>query len=239
MNRGILIWFMVALGVAMTTSSCDEGTMVMHHISVLHDVTDEHIGRPEADGLIELTGIGDMKWDGIDFKYSIVSDVEYGTVERIRLEPENAYYGNTLLRKKAVDEFTAELNEVVSKQEVGSKRYSIIFPMVIREANRLARQTDGHRRHLVVYSDLMENSPGISLASQGFNGFDAQRSEKLWGKMESFYGTSLVDSLDGIEVHFIYRAKDYNDSKRFSTISGMYGRFLEERGAIVNVSGNL
>ncbi len=234
----ILILVIAISGLIISTSSCNVKENRFNHISVLYDITDEHIVKPEGESILNVSGSNGMKWCGIDFLFSTISDVEYGAVDRIILEPANEYFSNAMVRKKQLSKFKEELNAAISKQEVDGKRYSIIYPVIVREANRLAQQSSVQSKHLIVYSDLMENSPGFSLASYRVSSGTSE-SDKLMHKLQSQYGVTLADSLEGLQVHFIYTASDYKDSKRFSAIASMYKRFFQERGATVNISANL
>jgi len=234
---------MVAIVATILCPSCSQWDMEakVRYVTVLQDITDEHIAMPKPDRLISELELDADSWLGIEFRYGFVSDVEYNTEYVLALPSENSWTGNEFSRKKKIETFSAELEEILLSLKIGKKMNSVVFPVVIREVNRLARiegQNTG-KKTLFVFSDLVENASGLHFHKRKWERDDTVKTAKIWHDMESLYGVELEEDLSGINVHFLYQAKGFGDSKRFSGVSNMYRHFLESHGATVTIAANL
>jgi hypothetical protein len=110
-----------------------------------------------------------------------------------------------------------------------------MYTPIARELELLSK-SKSQRRILIVYSDLMENTESLSF-------YRKQDFEKLKTKPEQvqkyFEALAPINTLTGIEIYFIYQPTDTKSDERFRIISGFYKKFLESKGAEVNISANL
>lgn len=232
---------MVAIVAIMLVSSCSMCNMEtgVRHITVLQDVTDEVITVPEPQKLVSELGLDTKSWEGMELKYGIISDTEYTNEEVLSLPAESSWMGNEFQRKKKVEDFIMDLEGLVNSIERGNRPHSIIFPVIVREVNRLSEIEEDGEKTLIVFSDLMENAPNLSCHNRNVRNMDVARADKLWSGLVSNYNMALTDNLEGVEVRFVHKTQGYGKSRQFSNLSDMYRRKLESKGAQVSISANL
>ncbi len=222
---------------AVLMASCTKKEV--RHVTVLQDVTGEAISVPEPKTLIAELGLDAKSWKGVEFKYGIIGDTEYTREEVLSLPAESSLMGNEFERKQKGEDFMLGLETLMGSLERGNRPHSIIFPVIIREVNRLGKIVEPGEKTLIVFSDLMENAPTLSCRNRNVGNMDREKAAKLWQGLVSNYGTDLGQDLTGVEVRFIHGARGYEESRQFSNLCDMYRRALEGRGATVNVSANL
>lgn len=232
---------MVAIVAIISNTSCTvfETETEVRRITVLQDVTDEAITVPEPKELVAELGLDTKSWEGMELKYRIISDAEYTNEEMLSLAAESSWTGNEFERKKKVEDFIMDLETLVASIERGNRPHSIIFPVIIREVNRLSEIEGKGTKTLIVFSDLMENAPNLSCHNRNVGNMDVARADKLWSSLVSNYGMALTDNLEGVEVRFVHASVGYDKSRQFSNLSDMYRRMLESKGAQVSISANL
>lgn len=204
--------------------------------SVLGDITDSLLSKPDTNGILGFYDTGNQ-WDGRMFRFSELSNVSYTQVKEVKLEAANQWFSNEFDRAKEISGFKNKVSAILAnagKDAIGKTNSSIYLPIAM-ELNRLAK-SKAQRRILIVYSDLMENTPDMSF--YGKSGFELLKANHVLLRK---YFTQLLSlqNLSGIEIYFIYQPINPQQDKYFQAVSEFYRELLEMKGAKVNIQANL
>ena len=171
------------------------------------------------------------------FKFQNLSDVSYNQRSQVRIEPQSKWLSNEMERQGEIKKFKIAIEsklEQIPSNTIEKENSSIYLP-IVRELNQLS-QSKSDRRILVVYSDLMENTPEFSFYRKGDFELVKNQPDSLQKRFEK---ELLISPLGGIEIYFIYQPKDIKSDGRFQLISEFYRNLLESKGAKVTISANL
>jgi len=214
-------------------------------ISVLWDITDSTIGRPTSDEILRMYHLeGNQMWDGADFRFSTLSNVNFNHTEVLRLPSRNKWLSNELERKKEIRTFKSKIAFLIDTPQTDSegKPNSSLYWPLFAELKRIGDQSGEigefsiKRRIMVIQSDLMEHNIKLSL-------YDSKQLHAFISDPKSNYflteNIAHLPELTNIEVYLLYRPKDALDSQRYTLISEVLKNLLEEKGAKVYRSANL
>jgi hypothetical protein len=218
--------------------SCTASKPVTTEIAVLRDITDRQIAQPELTEIMSLFNFSEnFMWNGAIFHFGDLSDISYTPKAMAKIEVENEWSSNELARKKKIEKFKNEMKEILSNADTDSagKNHSSIYLPIARELNMLSKSS-AQKRVLLVYSDLMENDMNVSLYSK--ENFQMLQSNP--GDFKKLLEKRLqIQSLYGVEVHFLYQPENILEDEQFKFVSEFYKNLLEEKGAQVTISANL
>jgi hypothetical protein len=206
-------------------------------IAVLRDITDKHLSQPDATEILKLYDLTNNKWNGDVFYFSNVSDVSYNKNSEAKLAAQNKWLSNEFERDKEIQKFKSDVSTIISsaeKETIGKNNSSVYLP-IARELLRLS-QSKSEKRILIIYSDLMENDPDVSLYNK--REFELLKSNPDKVK-QLFNSWQPLPALSGIEVYIVYHPANTNTDKEFNTVSAFYKSILESKGAKVYISANL
>lgn len=207
-------------------------------ISVLKDITSEHLAQPKSNEVINLINLtNNNKWNGVVFRFSNVTDVSYLPVQKIKIEAENEWLSNELERSKSIEEFNTGVKNILTNSEkdsIGRNHTSVYTPIQMELERLYASKAD--KRILVVYSDLMENNLEESLYSKG-----KIRLSQIGGESLKliFENAEPLPDLNGVHIYLIYQPVDAEMDREYKIISEFYRKLLESKGAKVNIGANL
>lgn len=207
-------------------------------ISVLRDITEQHLAEPNADEIIYQFGLTDgHNWNGAMFRFAHISDISYSKVSEIKIDASNKWLSNELQRKKEIQNFTKGVENIIAQAENDSigRMHSSVFLPIVNELNRLSK-SKSHKRILVVYSDLFENNLDVSLYSKGRLDVSQLNVDSLKSLFE--HEQPLPD-LTGIEVYLIYQPANAEMDREYKIVSEFYRKQFENKGAKVIIGGNL
>jgi len=205
---------------------------------VLRDVTERQLATPDAAEILALCDLsGNKKWNGARLTFSDVTDVSYNEARRVSIEGANQWLSNEPERDKEIRDFTNQLNGVITAlagDTIGRPHSSIYLPIARQLA--LLSASKAARRILIVYSDLMENDPGMSF-------YDPSWSLRLQSDPDSVKKVldrwQALPPLTGIDVYLVFRPKNATEDGQYRIASGFYQHLLEAQGARVHIGANL
>ncbi len=229
----IVIVAMIALAAC---SNIDKRTSTDY--SVIRDLTDSTTVMPDEDALVVDLGIDANIWNGIDFTFFNVSDVSYTPHRRISLTTGGDRLASSeFTRKREVTAFKAKLMALLdsARRDTAGREHSSIYLPMAGELTRLAA-SNADRKVLVVFSDLMENTPDLSF-------YNSRTFAQLLTDQETIsnqlsFKANLPD-LAGVEIHFIYEPKNAKDDATYRRTSSFFKTLFESKGAKVSISANL
>lgn len=205
-------------------------------VVTLHDITDIHIAQPDTQEILSLFDLQN-KWNGGTFQSIDLTDVSYNQIKQAKLEPRNKWFTNEFDREKEIKKFTDEVVKIIinhTKFKTEKANSAIYFP-IATELNKL-KNIKAQRRILIVYSNLMENTANLSFYQK--DGFEKLKTNPEQIR-EIFEKQETLETLNGIEVYFIYQPTENQSDQRFQIISRFYKKLLEDKGAKVTISANL
>lgn len=206
-------------------------------VSIMRDLTDMELARPDAAQIIPLFGLTTNKWAGAKFQFHDISDVSFNPVTEVSIPPANDWLSDEYKRNKDIKSFYGEIAQAIidsTKEKIGRTHSSVYLP-IANELNRLA-QSSANRRILILYTDLMENDQNFSFYSKATFAQLKNNPEKI---VEHFKTEQPLSRLDGIEVYLIYQPKDAATDLQYQLVSGLYKAMLEKAGAKVTITANL
>ncbi len=219
-------------------SGCNQLATEQMAFTLIRDVTDSNITYPKAKEIYPRFSLEENFWQGVNFRLTFIEDVEYGPEYNAILPGEAALTSNELERKKEIKNFRETIEGILNKPQISTRDYSVVYPVIVREINRMAKLPNMNRKVLAIYSDLIENTDLISLLGADREALKSD-SGKVWKTFQQKYGITLQNDLKGLEIYFVYQAKDIQSSHDFSAISALYRKELEKRGAQVFITANL
>lgn len=234
--KAILSALTIITGLVFMASCIEEKTAPTTEIVVLRDITDKSKPKPNVNELTGLLGLKANSLQGAIVAVRNISDVSYTSRHVAELLPENKWMVNEFERANDIKKFSAEIATLLAIETVDSgKAYSSIYLPLARELNEISK-SKSDKRILLLYSDLMENTPELSFYKNEDFELLKNQPDLLLKRLEK---ELLLNPLGGIEIHFIFQPKDNKSDKRFQIISEFYKRMFEQRGATVIISANL
>ena len=207
-------------------------------VVVLRDVTDSFAAHPNAGELLALFDLrGAQPWSGARLRVSSITDVSHNRVSEARLDPANKWLSNELERGRHIERFEADVVRIVDNSgAVGTgKNHSSVFYAVAQQLTYLSG-SGADAGILIVYSDLMENTPELSFYDTRVLAALRERPDEVVRAWEGRLGPA---TLAGIDVYLIHQPASAADDAAYQTVSGFYRQLLEGKGARVTVSANL
>lgn len=203
---------------------------------VMRDVTENQLAVLSAEEIYLLTHLTD-KWNGATVVFTDLTDVSLNNVKEINIAPANNWLSNEPERDREVAKFKTQLFLLVSsfQQDTVGRSHSSIYLPIARELNKLSK-SNADKKILVIYSDLMENEPDFSFYSK-------EKFQLLKTNPDSveniFSHEQPLNSLSGIEVHFVFQPKDAFADAQYKLVFAFYKNMLEKHGATVYLGANL
>ncbi len=204
-------------------------------VSVIQDITDEQVAKPQFEEIESLFDFKNNQWDGAVFSYSTLTNVSLNQSLKITLKSQKLYTSNEFERSKDLDEFIKSIKGILDKKsEIGKRNSSVYIPIV--HALQLLKETKANKKFLLIYSDLMENDPGMSL-------YDAKLLQEMIDEPDSvlkrFEQKGILPELNGISIYLIYRPNSIESDARFQIVSTFYKHVFGQKGAQVYIRANL
>ncbi len=232
----ITIWILITAIAVTLIVSCTMQKPPTTEITVLFDITDTQLAQPNSDEILGLCNLQN-KWNGVTFRFIDLTDVSYNSMSVARLEAQNEWLSNEMERDKEIKNFKSEVSTIIANKKndmTGKNNSSIYFP-IVNELNSLSNSY-AEKKVLIIYSDLMENTEALSFYRKEDLSLLKGNPIQVQEKLEKL---TVINSLSGIDVWFIYQPLNNKSDQDFQTVSGFYKRLLESKGAKVTVSANI
>lgn len=210
-------------------------------ITVLNDVTDPRMIKPDAEFPLALCELDKEKNKAVFFRLTSTTDMLLNPAWELYLstaammEKENST-DDPYFREKHVLAFYDKVRQVTENNNtnaIDSTRYkhSECFRSICREIELLQKKK-WTSSILIIYSDLQENSDIENMYNQ-----DTIDTAKI---KQDFSKTKLLSgNLSRLSAYFIFQPKNREEDKRFMAMYEIYQKLLEEKGANVFLqSGN-
>lgn len=206
-------------------------------VSEIIDFTDKMIATPKPDNVNALFNLNNNKWSGGVFRLLYITNVSYNPMSGAKIEAENEWLSNQFQRAEKVKMFYTEITKIISdisKEDVGKDNSAVYFP-VAKELNRLSQST-ANKKILLIHSDLMENTTGMSF-------YDKQTLSLLKTNSDSikkyFESQMELKKMDGIKIYLIYQPINIREDEDYKVVSNFYKNLFESKGAEVEITASL
>ncbi|MCX6232936.1 MAG: hypothetical protein NTZ33_15510 [Bacteroidetes bacterium] len=207
-------------------------------ISVIIDITDPLTAKPKSTEVISVINQKNNKWSGADFRLLYITNVSYNPMFEAKIESENEWLSNQFQRAEKIKKFYAEINTIISNtsnETIGKDNSAVYFTMA-KELNRLSQSSKATTKLLLVYSDLMENTPKMSFYDN--DTFDKTKTAP--NTIQQYFETQqMLTNLNGIKVYLIFQPENMKQDEDYKVVSGFYKSWLESKGATVEITANL
>lgn len=227
----------ISIGIILSlVIACSTPKVQTTEVVVLLDKTDSLIAKPKVDDIMNLLDLqGASK--GAIFKLSEITDVSFNPITEIDLPGSNPWFSNEFDREKEVSAFKTKVGSIIqtaNQDKIGKSNSSIYLP--IAQTLKELSSSKPSNKILIIYSDLMENTPELSFYNENDFAKCKENPEKV---VEYFNGLEKLPSLTGIEIWLIYQPVNNSDDIKFRAVSNVYKQLLESKGAIVSVSASI
>lgn len=225
----ILLLSATVLITACTTISKSPTTEVV----TLRDITEYHLSQPKADEILRLYGFDESQWLGGIFRFSDITQVSFNRTTQVKIESEPQLLSNRFQRQQKVEQFKKGIEDILSTAEqtpIGQRNSSVYFPMA-QALNQLS-QSSADKRYMLIYSDLMENEPGLSFYRKGKLSEIDEDADSLRADLEN---ELPLHSLNGITIYLLYEPADVEQDSQYKIVSKFYKGLFESKGATVKI----
>lgn len=199
-------------------------------ISIMKDVTEKHSSQIDPLSIHTQLDLKEHKHDGYTFRFVDLSDVSLNPVTEIILNASPILLSNEMSRDKEIKQMEDSITKELRQSDTSGRSHSSIYIPVAKELTILSVST-ADTKILVVYSDLMENTPQLSLYDKNTH-FNSVEIKKLFN--ESF----PLPDLKGIEVYLVYQPRSPESDNTYKLISQVYNELLTDKGANVYIQAN-
>lgn len=207
--------------------------------SVLHDITDPLQAIPDPDELIRFMDITEPD-KTIVLRYAHISDVDFNTVKQlVRPQQQTGLLANQVQEKKKHRQFEKDVRKLFEKQDsLAPASHSSVFLPIIRELRYLASLPDEYTKHLIIYSDLMENNNDfVSFYQPKDIRLLHQHPDILKDRYLNTAGT--LPAVSNLHVQVIFIPKDNTENTQYREIQVLYQNVFDELGIPITFSANL
>lgn len=223
---------------------------ITQELTIMADVTEENMGHlPLSElahaSLIPPVSTKDDEGSGEHIRivpinqFNINASIE-ATIKPVRYR---GWFSNELDRKRERMAYWKKTDEALTQLflERSNLEGSSIYIPLARELNRMSAmgkegKMKSNYKKLVIMSDGFE-------ASKVSNFYDEIVFRKLQMNpdmfIEAFNEHVKLESLNGIEIIWIYKARNRDESEKFEVISKFYEKMLTQKGASFFVSASL
>lgn len=233
-----IIFILAMAGIAVGFIYSVDTKMETKEITLLKDVTDTLVSKPEANKILDRFNLSsDKKWDGAKFRVSVVSDVSMNTTMEYTLIPKRKWYSNEFERETEIKEFRSGVLLAIDKvsKEEGERFHSSVYLAITNELLQL-NKSKSYSKELIVYSDLMENTTTLSF-------YDKRTIASIQNNpnviIEQLKGMQDLPDLNDVTILFIYQPVNIDQDIMYRSVSRMYKAMLESKGATVEIVSNI
>lgn len=194
--------------------------------SILYDITDPLLAVPDADELVPAMDIADPD-KTLVVRYANLTDVDYNKVrELVRPQRQTGLLANEVSEKKRQRQFKKDVRVLFGERDsLEPAPHSSVFLPIISELRYLASLPRKHTKHVIIYSNLIENSDLISFyRPQGIYLLDHRPEILLERYMEKTQG---LPPISNINVQIIFIPRDQAENVRFRNIAGLYQKVFD------------
>lgn len=230
MSRLFALWALVTVVCCMPEQSQKEV------YSVLYDTTDPLRAVPDADNLWRFMD-GDNTRKHLLVRYATLSDVDMNVMRSLeRPAAASNLLSNAVQEKKRLAVFKEDFYALIGKKDSVGASHSAIFKPILSEIQHLT-SLSASRKHLIVYSNLMENSDWMSF----YKGSDLWLLENKPEEILERYHIHIPEDADylGVNLHIVFIPKDFEENTRFNRLKHLYLQVFEGTGVSISFSGNL
>lgn len=220
---------MIVLFSLILNNACQTETPVLEvETVVLIDGTDELKEVPEFE-FFKKKIKPESQINSSIFRCGLINDIEFSGINQIELKTkltneetqEEIYLRRNQFIKKCKEAYENQLKSVTEKD------HSIIFSVVVKQLNILSQST-ASQRAIYLFSDLYENSDLLNVYNPSqFKDLKKNKSKYI----QQFESKYPLQNLNGIEVYFLYKPKDFDDNMKYKELYELYISILTNKGA--------
>ena len=217
--------------------ACKDTPQEVELFSIMVDVTDPHIAKPEVSELLSLMDISTNPKQ-IHLRYASLSDVDYNKVQSLYYKPHGkGLLGNAVKAKRKRVRFERELASLLeSEDSVVKADYSAIFEPIIREVYFLSTQKGASNKRLFVFSNLMENSGLANFYKTKDYLLLMQKQKPL---VKRFLAVVPDFKTTDVSLQIVYIPHNQKDNIQFKAVEKLYTELFRSLGIRIAFTANI
>lgn len=204
---------------------------------MLYDTTDPLLVMPSAENLWQFMN-ADNSDTHLTFRYAMLSDVDMNVVQQLqRPAQQSGLFANAVNEKKRHKGFKGTFNALFEQNDSIGASHSAIFKPILEELNYLAKLPNTDVKHLIIYSNLVENSDWLSY----YSGTDLWQLRYALKTIVKRYLAQVPKATNykGVQLHIVFKPSDFEDNKRFKQLRAVYTEVFSQLNVQINFSANL
>jgi hypothetical protein len=175
-------------------------------------------------------------WKGAEFRYSILSSINYNVQHDCSLSSEVSLFGNEPQRKNLVKSFKNSVCHILdSSKYQNNEDYSSIWEPLVKEILTLQKKEIPYT--LYVFSDLLENSSWFSF----YRSKDQKKLRNNPQKIVQLYLSKANGLIKNSQVNVIviYQPKNVKEDADYQKIVSLYQQVFDELEIPISFKTNL
>lgn len=210
--------------------ACDVSDSTTTALVLVIDHTDPLTSQPSDEIYTQLDLEKDI-FQGVSITVTYLSDKDINRRIFLNLPASSPYKVNKQVRKAEVARFKTDLSKALNAPGViPSKDHSILYRSIAKEINLLSN-SKAQNRHLLVYSNLMENSE-LVFFDPGTLALINSKPKVIIQQLEA---QTALKNLHGISISLIYEPSSFEDNNSYMSVARLYKTMFEAKGASTQI----
>lgn len=204
-------------------------------ISIFVDRTDPFSFQTNDIDIVGLSDLDKNLWQSVSVEFSTISNIDINTIQSVSIPSENSWIGNKQMRNHKLEKFKREVQNTLQRTTSDtSLDHSIIYRIIATKLNELAKNKTGNK-HLIILSDLMENSQ-ISFYDKTTFALLTSNPKELETMLQK---ECKLEGLSDLQVWFLFKPNGYEQNNRYMIVANFYKHLFESKGAVVHVGNSI
>lgn len=217
-------------------------TPTTNEVYVLVDVTasadnKNHSLNLDKQKIMQLCGLNKDPMSAVKYSHSLITEVHLNQEFRENLKPANPSDYNKYKRLAKIKKFVTKIESAVTKLENSEydRASSNIFIAIANTINKVIKN-DADKQLVIIQSDMLDNSYLFSAYDSG----QMARLKKSPKFLIDILGkeTPITENLDKMKIIIVHQPNAQTDYS-FRLIANIYKKYLQDKGASVQIVGNL
>ncbi|MDP1725563.1 MAG: hypothetical protein Q8M15_02175 [Bacteroidota bacterium] len=202
------------------------------NIKLLYDITDPLVRKPLLSDILTLSKLDEDIWQKLTVGIEAITDLHSSDQWEIVLPEANHLFVSKRFRMIAIDNFKRRIVQRLayldSLSKIRTLGHSIIYPKIVKEANRLSKINQNC--YLLIYSDLMIKDLSANFYNK--DTFEMLKKQPLTIK-KLLAQEAKLDDLKGVKIYFLFKAHSYEESNRYQIVLAFISDILNEKSTTI------
>ncbi len=237
----------LAAFIFLVLTGCSNIVPETHSVLVLYDVTGStHSALPPANKVVadiskiynisDDDAIEDFVYDGFDIGMTFFDELSGDRIKHKRFKPAKGSTAtvNPIKRKRLLQKYLQSVKNMIARTLQNTpvnRQKSKIYSKLCKSLGKIS-ESDADTRHVVIYTDLLENSELANFYDGAT--LNQAAAEPVAFARRHFISSCALPDLDGVIVH-LYPYRSASTDTRINLAERFWVALLEDAGAEVEV----